>query len=108
MLVQPSIWSQHNSSANFRISFQKEASALDGLFTFVPEIYVNILPILLDTIMDFSFHDIADQYDQSGKYKKMKFKTESIANESPSQITSTYWNWAHHFSPNIPVIVVWF
>lgn len=27
---------------------------------------MNILPILLDTVMDFSFHDIADQYDQSG------------------------------------------
>ncbi|XP_037034222.1 E3 ubiquitin-protein ligase RNF123 isoform X3 [Bradysia coprophila] len=42
-----------------------EASALGGLFTFVPEIYVNILPILLDTVMDFSFHDISDQYDQT-------------------------------------------
>ncbi|KAJ6636383.1 E3 ubiquitin-protein ligase, partial [Pseudolycoriella hygida] len=41
------------------------ASAMGGLFTFVPEIYVNILPILLDTVMDFSFHDISDQYDQT-------------------------------------------
>lgn len=38
-----------------------------NLFTFVPEFYVNIMPILLDTIMDFSFHDLNIQNDLTGE-----------------------------------------
>lgn len=45
----------------------QEASGEDNLFAFVPEFYVNILPILLDTVMDFSFHDLNVQNDLSGK-----------------------------------------
>uniref|UniRef100_A0A1A9W1K7 RING-type E3 ubiquitin transferase n=1 Tax=Glossina brevipalpis TaxID=37001 RepID=A0A1A9W1K7_9MUSC len=33
------------------------------LFAFVPEVYVNILPILLDTVMDFSNHDLLFQFE---------------------------------------------
>lgn len=47
----------------------KEASEEGDLFAFVPEFYINILPILLDTIMDFSFHDLNMQNDLSGKLK---------------------------------------
>lgn len=36
------------------------------MFAFVPEFYLNILPILLDTVMDFSFHDLHQQNDLSG------------------------------------------
>ncbi|KAM7363066.1 kip1 ubiquitination-promoting complex subunit 1 isoform 2-T2 [Cochliomyia hominivorax] len=40
------------------------ASSHQGnLFSFVPEVYINILPILLDTVMDFSNHDLAVQFD---------------------------------------------
>lgn len=43
-------------------------SASEGnLFSFVPEFYVNIVPILLDTIMDFSFHDLNVQNDLTGR-----------------------------------------
>lgn len=46
----------------------QEASEEGDLFAFVPEFYINILPILLDTIMDFSFHDLNVQNDLSGKF----------------------------------------
>lgn len=45
----------------------QEASEEGDLFAFVPEFYINILPILLDTTMDFSFHDLNIQNDLSGK-----------------------------------------
>lgn len=45
----------------------QEASEEGDLFAFVPEFYINILPILLDTVMDFSFHDLNLQNDLSGK-----------------------------------------
>lgn len=35
------------------------------LFAFVPEVYINILPILLDTVMDFSNHDLLFQFEVS-------------------------------------------
>lgn len=46
----------------------QDASDEGDLFAFVPEFYINILPILLDTVMDFSFHDLTLQNDLSGKY----------------------------------------
>ncbi|XP_058056698.1 E3 ubiquitin-protein ligase RNF123 [Anopheles bellator] len=33
------------------------------LFAFLPETYVNVTPFLLDTVLDFSFHDTALQHD---------------------------------------------
>uniref|UniRef100_A0A182Q7E1 RING-type E3 ubiquitin transferase n=1 Tax=Anopheles farauti TaxID=69004 RepID=A0A182Q7E1_9DIPT len=36
------------------------------LFAFLPETYVNVTPILLDTVLDFSFHDTAIQHDLAG------------------------------------------
>ncbi|XP_013113066.2 E3 ubiquitin-protein ligase RNF123 isoform X2 [Stomoxys calcitrans] len=40
------------------------ASSKEGpLFSFVPEVYINILPILLDTVMDFSNHDLLVQFE---------------------------------------------
>ncbi|ALC46914.1 CG6752 [Drosophila busckii] len=39
------------------------ASLMGSLFTFVPEIYVNTLPILLDSVMDFTYHDMRAQFD---------------------------------------------
>ncbi|EDW84144.1 uncharacterized protein Dwil_GK13978 [Drosophila willistoni] len=41
------------------------ASSTGPLFSFVPEIYVNTLPILLDAVMDFSHHDMNAQFDQT-------------------------------------------
>lgn len=41
------------------------ASTQKKMFSFVPEVYVNVLPILLDTVLDFSFHDMSSQYDLS-------------------------------------------
>lgn len=40
----------------------KEASTTGVLFSFVPEHYVTVLPLLLDTILDFSFHDSGLQH----------------------------------------------
>ncbi|XP_017466845.1 PREDICTED: E3 ubiquitin-protein ligase RNF123 [Rhagoletis zephyria] len=40
-------------------------SQLGPLFSFVPEVYINILPILLDTVMDFSHHDLHVQFELS-------------------------------------------
>lgn len=45
----------------------QEASEEGDLFAFVPEFYINILPILLDTVMDFSFHDLNVQNDLTSK-----------------------------------------
>ncbi|XP_037951834.1 E3 ubiquitin-protein ligase RNF123 isoform X2 [Teleopsis dalmanni] len=41
------------------------SSNLEALFAFVPEIYINILPIMLDTIMDFSNHELMLQFEMS-------------------------------------------
>lgn len=44
-----------------------QSASKDGIFfVFVPEIYINVLPILLDAILDFSFHDAKIQFDLSG------------------------------------------
>jgi len=44
------------------ISLQS-ASNTGPLFSFVPEVYVNTLPILLDAVMDFSHHDLKAQFE---------------------------------------------
>ncbi|XP_065723172.2 E3 ubiquitin-protein ligase RNF123 [Drosophila suzukii] len=41
------------------------ASNTGPLFSFVPEVYVNTLPILLDAVMDFSHHDLKAQFEAS-------------------------------------------
>ncbi|KAH8236558.1 hypothetical protein KR026_005614 [Drosophila bipectinata] len=41
------------------------ASSTGSLFSFVPEVYVNTLPILLDAVMDFSHHDLRAQFEGS-------------------------------------------
>lgn len=46
----------------------KNAANEGDMFAFVPEFYINVLPILLDTVMDFSFHDLNVQNDLSGEY----------------------------------------
>lgn len=43
--------------------FYQTASTTGPLFAFVPEVYINTLPILLDTVMDFSHHDIRAQFE---------------------------------------------
>lgn len=42
------------------------------MFAFVPEFYINVIPILLDTVMDFSFHDLSVQNDLTGNIIKKK------------------------------------
>lgn len=44
----------------------KTAANEGEMFAFVPEFYINVLPILLDTVMDFSFHDLNVQNDLNG------------------------------------------
>lgn len=39
-----------------------EASTANVLFSFLPEHYITVLPLLLDTILDFSFHDSGLQH----------------------------------------------
>lgn len=41
------------------------ASNTGSLFSFVPEVYVNTLPILLDAVMDFCHHDLRAQFEGS-------------------------------------------
>lgn len=50
-----------------------ERSASEGqLFSFLPEIYINITPQLLDTLLDLSFHDIQEQYDLEDIFIELK------------------------------------
>lgn len=51
----------------------KEASASEegDLFAFVPEFYINTIPILLESVMDFSFHDLNIQNDLSGIFTRL-------------------------------------
>ncbi|XP_055613929.1 E3 ubiquitin-protein ligase RNF123 [Uranotaenia lowii] len=54
-------------------------SAEDDLFSFLPETYINVIPILLDTILDFSFHDIAIQHELSADRKLIDSAAEFLA-----------------------------
>lgn len=47
------------------LSIHQTASNTGSLFSFVPEVYVNTLPILLDAVMDFSHHDLKAQFEAS-------------------------------------------
>lgn len=57
------------------ISPPKASSHLGALFSFVPEVYINILPILLDTVMDFSHHDLHVQFEITGN---MQYDFQSV------------------------------
>ncbi|KFB45879.1 AGAP009295-PA-like protein [Anopheles sinensis] len=49
------------------------------LFAFLPETYINVLPILLDTVLDFSFHDTAIQHHLSGDAKLIQSAANFLA-----------------------------
>lgn len=51
----------------------------DALFSFLPETYVNVVPVLLDTILDFSFHDTAVQHDLSSDSRLINSAAEFLA-----------------------------
>lgn len=58
------------------------ASSERDLFSFVPETYVNVLPILLDTVLDFSFHDISVQHDLKSSEELVAMAAEFLAKHS--------------------------
>lgn len=49
------------------------------LFSFVPETYTTILPLLLDTILDFSFHDSGIQNDLSANLDLIDMASEFLS-----------------------------
>ncbi|XP_055546728.1 E3 ubiquitin-protein ligase RNF123 [Wyeomyia smithii] len=51
----------------------------DVLFSFLPETYVNVIPVLLDTILDFSFHDTALQHELSADSQLINSAAEFLA-----------------------------
>lgn len=59
-----------------------ESSIQGPLFTFVPEIYINVLPILLDAVLDFSFHDTKEQYDLKSTKELIEFAAEFLGRHS--------------------------
>lgn len=58
------------------------ASCEKDLFCFVPETYINVLPILLDTVLDFSFHDIAVQHELKSSEYIVAMAAEFLAKHS--------------------------
>lgn len=48
----------------------------------MPELYVNILPILLDTCLDFSHHDLAAEYPQTECMDTLRIGAEFLANHA--------------------------
>lgn len=58
------------------------ASCEQDLFSFVPETYINVLPILLDTVLDFSFHDIAVQHELKSSEVIVSMAAEFLAKHS--------------------------
>lgn len=58
------------------------ASNEGQLFGFVPEIYLNILPILLDAVLDFSFHDTKHQFDLMKSEGLIKLAAEFLGRHS--------------------------
>lgn len=58
------------------------ASSEGDLFSFVPETYINVMPILLDTVLDFSFHDIAVQHDLKSSEVVVMMAAEFLAKHS--------------------------
>lgn len=60
-----------------------QESSKDGvLFAFVPELYVNILPIMLDTCLDFGHHDLAREYSQSDVLDTVHIGAEFLASHA--------------------------
>ncbi|XP_058453045.1 E3 ubiquitin-protein ligase RNF123 isoform X2 [Malaya genurostris] len=51
----------------------------DVLFSFLPETYVNVTPVLLDTILDFSFHDTVLQHNLSADRQLINAVAEFLA-----------------------------
>lgn len=60
----------------------QNASNEGGLFAFVPEFYMNIIPILLDTVMDFSFHDLNIQNDLSDTTETIGLAAEFLSSQA--------------------------
>ncbi|GAB0094919.1 E3 ubiquitin-protein ligase RNF123 [Sergentomyia squamirostris] len=58
------------------------ASGQGVLFSFVPETYINVLPILLDTVLDFSFHDMNLQHDFADYMDVVTIAAEFLASHS--------------------------
>lgn len=56
-----------------------EASTTGVLFSFVPEHYLTVLPQLLDTILDFSFHDSGLQHDLSSSQDLIDMSAEFLS-----------------------------
>ncbi|TDG39653.1 hypothetical protein AWZ03_013926 [Drosophila navojoa] len=55
------------------------ASSVGSLFAFVPEVYINTLPILLDSVMDFSHHDMCTQFEVSDAECSLNSAAEFLA-----------------------------
>lgn len=60
----------------------ESASSEKSLFSFVPETYINVLPILLDTVLDFSFHDMSVQHDLKASDEIVAMAAEFLAKHS--------------------------
>jgi Kip1 ubiquitination-promoting complex protein 1 len=56
-----------------------EASTSGVLFSFVPENYVTVLPLLLDTILDFSFHDSGLQHNLEKDVELIEYSAEFLS-----------------------------
>lgn len=56
-----------------------EASTTGVLFSFLPEHYITVMPLLLDTILDFSFHDTGLQHDLSGCQDLLEISSEFLS-----------------------------
>uniref|UniRef100_A0A182JMG6 RING-type E3 ubiquitin transferase n=1 Tax=Anopheles atroparvus TaxID=41427 RepID=A0A182JMG6_ANOAO len=54
-------------------------SSEEILFAFLPETYINVTPILLDTVLDFSFHDTAIQHELSRDAKLIQSAANFLA-----------------------------
>lgn len=57
---------------NWIIGTADHCSQQGQLFVFLPEPYINIIPLLLDAILDFSFHDVQDQYNHTSELPLLK------------------------------------
>lgn len=57
----------------------RKASSEGILFSFVPETYITILPLLLDTILDFSFHDSGIQNELSANQDLIDMAAEFLS-----------------------------
>ncbi|KXJ75047.1 hypothetical protein RP20_CCG012419 [Aedes albopictus] len=57
----------------------KRFSEEDVLFSFLPETYINVIPVLLDTILDFSYHDTGIQHDLSADSELIGWAADFLA-----------------------------